>query len=202
MEKYYKLLGLSSAATFEVVENKYTQLLKEYDPEQHPDELKDFFTSEKEKIDEAFKQISKSILNKNNIESSEDENIIIDKEDVRDYSESEDFTRDEFLENKRDVSFNDSTIIKNENVFFRNFLLLTIAVGVWGLFLQNMGLFVPSDDFTQKVRVVNIVDTEVQGSIRVNGTVSVDNTVDINISKVNGYNTKSYKEGHLGVSTR
>ena len=90
--------------------------------------------------------------------------------------------------------------VKQENYIFRNALLLFIALGVWGLFIQNMGLFVPSDDYTQKVRVVNTVDTEVLGSVNVNGQVDVYNTVDVNISEVNGYNTKSYNKGHLGVT--
>jgi hypothetical protein len=58
-------------------------------------------------------------------------------------------------------------------------LLFFIATGIWGVFLQNMGFFVPSDDYTQKVRVVNTVN--------VAGSVEVDGTVDVNLEAINGY---------------
>ena len=58
--------------------------------------------------------------------------------------------------------------------------------------MQNMGLFVPSDDYTQKVRVVNTVDTEVTNNVRVNGSVDVNNTVGIDIKAINGYYSVFY----------
>tara|TARA_B000000532_G_scaffold242989_1_gene238130 strand:+ start:1201 stop:1614 length:414 start_codon:yes stop_codon:yes gene_type:complete len=73
-----------------------------------------------------------------------------------------------------------------------NMLLLFTTLGVWGLFMQNMGLFVPNDDYTQKVRVVNTVDTEVQGSVNVNGDVRVNNTVGIDIQAINGHYNAFY----------
>jgi hypothetical protein len=33
--------------------------------------------------------------------------------------------------------------------------LFFITVGIWGIFLQNMGFFVVKDDYVQKVRVIN-----------------------------------------------
>ncbi len=96
----------------------------------------------------------------------------------------------------------------NKEDNFIKVLLFFIAVGIWGIFAQNMGLIpVPNDDYTQKVRVVNTVDVDGSvsvdgGSVRVSGgyvTTEVDGTVDINISEVNGYNTKSYSSGLLGV---
>ena len=76
------------------------------------------------------------------------------------------------------------------------FLLFFIAIGIWGIFFQNMGLIpLPNDDFTQKVRVVNTVD--VDGSVRVDGgnvsvdggyiTTEVDGTVDVNLDQLMGY---------------
>ena len=47
-----------------------------------------------------------------------------------------------------------------------------------------MGFFVPSDDYTQKVRVVNTVN--------VDGSVEVDNTVDVNLEAINGYYNAFY----------
>ena len=83
-----------------------------------------------------------------------------------------------------------------------NILLLFTTLGIWGLFMQNMGLFIPSDDYAQKVEVVNTVETEIQNSVNVNGQVGVYNTVDINIAEINGYSTPSYSKGHLGVSVK
>ena len=82
-------------------------------------------------------------------------------------------------------------------------LLFFIATGIWGIFLQNMGL-IATDDFTQKVRVVNTVNTYSKGGsldVSVDGEVEayINNTVDVNMREVNGYDTKSYENGLLGV---
>ena len=60
--------------------------------------------------------------------------------------------------------------------------------------MQNMGLFVPNDDYTQKVRVVNTVETEIQNTVKVNGSVDVYNTVDVNIDEINGQRNVFYKK--------
>ena len=204
MENYYKILGIKVGATIDEVEEKYNKLLKEFDPEKQTDELKEFFTSESEKVKEAYKEITASLMNTESVEKVDDENspdfTHESYEEHLNESLAEEVLSDEVrIENNLNAQIDNN---KKENYVFRNVLLFFIAAGVWGMFIQNMGLFVPSDDYTQKVRVVNTVDTEVQGSVRVNGSVSVDNTVDINIEKVNGYNTKSYNEGLLGVSSR
>ena len=49
--------------------------------------------------------------------------------------------------------------------------------------MQNMGLFVPSDDFTQKVRVVNTIDTRVENTVE----TRVQNTVGVDIQAINGH---------------
>lgn len=90
------------------------------------------------------------------------------------------------------------------NRIFCNILLFFSTLGVWGLFMQNMGFFVPNDDYTQKVRVVNTVDTEVQGSVNVNGSVAVYNTVGIDIKAINGhynafYGKKSTNGPYYGI---
>ena len=93
---------------------------------------------------------------------------------------------------------------KSKNTSLKAILIL-MTVGVWAIVLQNAGVIPTS----QKVRVVNTVDTyvkggsidaDVNGYVDVSGSVSVDNEVDINISSVNGYDTKSYSSGLLGVS--
>jgi exoribonuclease II len=67
-------------------------------------------------------------------------------------------------------------------------ILLAIAIGIWAIVLQNAGLIPTS----QNVKVVNSVD--VNGSVRVSGEVdaNVGNTVDINISEVNGKSNAFY----------
>ena len=63
-------------------------------------------------------------------------------------------------------------------------ILSAIAIGVWTLVFQNLGL-IPN---IQKVRVVNEVDANVANTIKadVSGSVSIDNTVDVNIHQING----------------
>jgi hypothetical protein len=67
-------------------------------------------------------------------------------------------------------------------------ILIVIACGFWAIVLQNMGI-IPT---AQNVEVVNSVDVggtvEVGNTVNVNGYVDVGE-VDVNISKVNGYNT-------------
>ena len=204
MNKYYKILGLESSANFEEVTNKYNELSKEFDPSYQADDLKDFFIAEQKKIDVAFEKISSSIsIDNSSTDQINDEIINQDlssEEKVNDVHNS-DFSNEE---NSFHVESNPSVGApkKSKQILVNNSLLIVIAVGIWGLFMQNMGLFVPSDDFTQKVRVVNTVDAEIQNTVNVNGSVDVQNTVDINISQVNGWSTPSYDKGHLGVSTR
>lgn len=81
---------------------------------------------------------------------------------------------------------------KSKNISLKAILIL-IAAGIWMIVLQNFNVF----DNRQDVYVRGgYIDADVSGS------VSVDNEVDINISSVNGYATKSYNNGHLGVDCR
>ena len=77
-------------------------------------------------------------------------------------------------------------------------VLITIAVGIWAIVLQNAGVIPTS----QNVKVVNTVDVSGNVDANISGSVSVDNTVDINIEEVNGYQAKSFDKGLLGVSSR
>jgi hypothetical protein len=198
MENYYKILGLKLGATLDEVEEKYNKLLKEFDPKKQTDDLKEFFTSERQKVKDAYKEISTSLMNTESVEKVDDEipsdtNEIDSENEYLEESLDEEVLSDEVLvDNNINAQINNN---KKENYVFRNTLLFFIAAGVWGMFMQNMGLFVPSDDYTQKVRVVNTVDTEVQGSVRVNGSVSVDNTVGIDIKAINGYYNAFYDSG-------
>ena len=78
-------------------------------------------------------------------------------------------------------------------------ILIVIGIGIWAIVLQNAGI-IPTK---QNVYVKGgYIDADVYGSVDVSGSVSVDNEVDINISSVHGYETKSYNNGLLGVSCR
>ena len=62
-------------------------------------------------------------------------------------------------------------------------LLLIIAIGVWVIALQNLGVI----PINQKVKVVEAVRIVGDVDANVSGSVSVDNTVDVNLDKVLGY---------------
>jgi hypothetical protein len=72
-------------------------------------------------------------------------------------------------------------------------IMLIIATGIWVMVLQNAGV-IPTN---QNVRVVNTVDTnaDVTGTV----SVSVDNTVDVNIHEINGYNVVTTGSGTHSV---
>lgn len=70
-------------------------------------------------------------------------------------------------------------------------IFIIIAVGIWAIVLQNAGI-VPLE---QNVRVVNTVDTQVNGGyMEVSGNVEIDNStpIPISIDEVLGKNGKKY----------
>ena len=73
MENYYKILGLKLGVTLDEVEEKYKQLLKEFDPEKQSEDLKEFFSVEYEKVKEAYNEISLSLINTESVEQVVDE---------------------------------------------------------------------------------------------------------------------------------
>ena len=199
MNKYFKILGLKSNASLEEVTKKYNELSKEFDPENQDEGLKEFFINEKKKLDEAFEKVSLFIKKANIIsDSSINEDVT---EELSTDNKANDDNKKETVSDFADRStisdnVSDENIIKkrSKQLIFNNVLLLIIAFGIWGLFMQNMGLFVPNDDYTQKVRVVNTVETEIQNTVKVNGSVDVYNTVDVNIDEINGQRNVFYKK--------
>lgn len=185
MNKYYKILGLQKTANFEEVTKKYNELSKEFNPVNQSDDLKEFFIAEQVKLDEAYEKISSSISKDNPISDN-----IIDENNNEDLSSEENindgYDRDSVSNSEVNSIINDNITHENissgksKQVVVNNALLVVIAVGIWGLFMQNMGFFVPSDDFTQKVRVVNTIDTRVQ------------NTVGVDIKAINGHYNAFY----------
>ena len=70
-------------------------------------------------------------------------------------------------------------------------ILIIIALGIWAIVLQNAGIIPTS----QKVRVVNTVDTYVNGG---NVNADVNGYVDVNISAINGKSNAFYDFGGNG----
>lgn len=66
-------------------------------------------------------------------------------------------------------------------------LLLSITLGIWGLFLQNMGM-IPSN---QKVQVMNTVSTFATGGKL---AAEVTNEVMVDLKKINGWPAANYQE--------
>ena len=145
------------------------------------------------KLDEAYEKISSSISKNNPISDN-----IIDENNNEDLSSEENindgYDRDSVSNSEVNSIINDNITHENissgksKQVVVNNALLVVIAVGIWGLFMQNMGLFVPSDDFTQKVRVVNTIDTRVENTVE----TRVQNTVGVDIKAINGHYNAFY----------
>jgi hypothetical protein len=72
---------------------------------------------------------------------------------------------------------------KSKNISLK-FLLISISIGIWILVFQNAGIIPTS----QNVKVTNEVDAYVRGKVGIDGSVDIDNTVDVNIHEINGYN--------------
>lgn len=70
-----------------------------------------------------------------------------------------------------------------------------MTIGIWAIVLQNAGIIPTKQNVYVKggyVKVHGYVDADVSGS------VSVDNTVDINISEINGRRNAFYDFGGNG----
>lgn len=86
------------------------------------------------------------------------------------------------------IQQNMETIQKNISL---KAILVIIAIGIWAVVLQNSGV-IPT---TQRVRVTNTVDA----NAHVTGEVEIENTVDVNIEAINGYNTVTTGNGTHSV---
>lgn len=68
-------------------------------------------------------------------------------------------------------------------------ILIVIGVGIWAIVLQNAGVIPTKQTVFVDGGHVDIESlVRVFGAVEVNGSVSVDNTVDVNIHEINGYN--------------
>lgn len=140
MKKHYETLGLNAGASKEEIVKKYLLLSKKYDPKEN-DNL-EFFKEEYDKVQEAYKALTKSSILKNSDKKAKIKPVY--NSTLGNKTESKNVENMPTIPEKKTVS--------SENYVFRNVLLLFISLGILGIFMQNMGFFVPSDDFTQKVR--------------------------------------------------
>jgi len=70
------------------------------------------------------------------------------------------------------------------------FWVIICAIGIWSQFLH---ILLSSEDGVQTVYVTGgNIDADVSNRIEVEGSVSVDNRVDVNLSAINGYRNCFY----------
>ncbi len=67
-------------------------------------------------------------------------------------------------------------------------MIAIATIGIWILVLQNLGII----PISQNVNVENTVEVEGKVNARVFGDVNVGNTVDVNLSAINGYSNCFY----------
>jgi preprotein translocase subunit Sec63 len=181
MKNYYETLGLQEGASQEEIQNAYERLSDELDPKNNNNQ--EFFKEEYKKVQEAYKALANYSI------------LATEKGAKNPKKTSSHVKQKESLKNQ--IPKTNSKASKRDYAF--GSLLFFIAIGIWGIFLQNMGFLVPSNDYTQKVRVINTVDTysnggsvEVSGSVDVSGSVEVENTVSISIDEVLKPDGKKY----------
>jgi preprotein translocase subunit Sec63 len=149
MNKHHKILGLENGASQQAIQEAYNRLSKELNPSNNDNQ--EFFVEEYKKVQEAYEALSNSSIlatEKGSKNQKKTGPHVKQKKSLNDQP-----PKIKSKTSKRDYAFGG--------------LLFFIATGIWGVFLQNMGFFVPSNNFTQKVRVVNTVD--VSGSVKVDG---------------------------------
>lgn len=78
-------------------------------------------------------------------------------------------------------------------------ILIAIGAGIWVIVLQNAGIIpklVGSENGTQIVYVAGgRINADIQGTVDVSGSVSVDNEIDVNLSAINGKSNVFYDFG-------
>jgi hypothetical protein len=219
MEQYYKTLGLRLGATIEEIQEAYDRLLVELDPVNNNN--LNIFKIEHDKVIEAYTILinklnspdpldhHKKILERLDIESEINDAPI----DIQ-TNEIEKDNDDKLISDKREEIVSDDinpkiintytkkeSIMKRINISFKELafgsILLFIGIGIWGVFLQNLGYFktagVAITDDVQNVRVVNTVNSNIEGGqVGVSGNVDVNNTVSVSIDEVLGEDEKKY----------
>lgn len=97
----------------------------------------------------------------------------------------------EMIEEDLKKNFNRNNISEKMNNLSLRVILLSIAGGIWMLVLQNLGIIPVTQNVYIKGGMItdieNNIGVRVRGNVNVEGSVSVDNTVDINIEAINGH---------------
>ena len=88
--------------------------------------------------------------------------------------------------------------MESKNIFFKAILVI-ISVGVWALVLQNAGVIGKANNVYVSGGYIDNVNN-IRGSVDVNvqGGVTVDNTVDINIQAINGHRNVFFNNSARG----
>ncbi len=172
MKKYFEILGLEVGANEKQIQEAYQKLSRELRLNNSEDI--ENIQKEYDKVQEAYNVLIMDI-NKNINSNIKNENKININNNLN-KSTMKNFTFKEII---------------------LSMLLIFIATGIWGLFLQNLGFFkndgvVVDENNVQNVRVLNTVDTNVQGEVNVSGNVTVGNTVSVSIDEVLGEDDKKY----------
>ena len=130
MKKHYYILGLKEGASQEEIQEAYERLSKELDPANNDNQ--EFFVEEFKKVQEAYKELSNSSI----LATDKGAKQIFKKPNSTSKKNS-DATK---TPTKEKLDTPKKKIVK------RDVALFFIAIGIWGLLLQNMGVF----DYIQK----------------------------------------------------
>ena len=97
----------------------------------------------------------------------------------------------EKIDNPKNRSYVISVFNKMKSNYLK-YTLFALTIGVWGIFLQNLGV-IPT---VQKVEVKNRVDiygsVDIDNTVDVKGEVGVYGDVDVDIKKINGWNAANH----------
>ena len=176
MKNYYHILGLKEGASQDEIQEAFDRLKKELDPSKNNNQ--DFFVEEYEKIQKAYSVLKNSTILSNGDGREKPSQSILKSSTSKVNIENQSKKKSDMLNQKTS---------KKEIAF--GIILLFIATGIWGIFMQNLGFFkseerIVDQNEVQQVRVVNTIETN---SYVKGGNIEVDNTVDINLNEILGY---------------
>lgn len=84
---------------------------------------------------------------------------------------------------------------KSKNISLKS-ILIAIGAGIWIIVLQNTGIIPKLLGAKNGIQTVYVtggnIDSDIRGSVDVNGSVSIDDEVDINIRHINGWEPANY----------
>jgi hypothetical protein len=84
---------------------------------------------------------------------------------------------------------------KSKNISLKA-ILIAIGAGIWVLVLQNAGIIPKLVGAKNGIQTVYVTGGSIDADV--SGSVSVDNTVDINISEINGHSSVFFNNPRRG----